>query len=65
MSQSENDASKKIKDMLNAVGALAEMTKMQYDALIKAGFDEQKAIYSALELTKFMMSLTMQKNSDD
>ena len=45
-----------LNNMLNAVGAIAELLHAHYDAFIKAGFDEKQAMDLTLPLSVMIFS---------
>ena len=54
-----------IKNMINAAGVLAEMTKMQYDSLVKAGFSKSDALYLSSEFMKVITTEAFGKPKKD
>lgn len=41
-----------INNIINSFGAIAELTKIEYDAFINAGFDSYQALYLCCEILK-------------
>lgn len=41
------DMNKAIEALVTGFGAIAELTKIAYDAFVKAGFDDEDALYLA------------------
>lgn len=42
-----DDMNKALEGLITGIGAIAEMTKISYDAFLKAGFNEEDALYLA------------------
>ena len=59
------DISEQIKNLINAAGVLAEMTKVQYDAMINAGFDDGKALYLSAEFMKKLLEMSRDNEKRD
>ena len=49
----------KINALINSAGAIAELTKIHYDAYLKAGFDETQALCLASRLMEIAFLKTM------
>jgi len=55
-----------LKGFLTSFGVIAETTKALYDSFIKVGFDSEKALYLACEMSKELLRLgTQQKKPDE
>ncbi len=57
------DIPEQLKNLINAAGVMAEMTKVQYDAMLNAGFDEGKALYLSAEFMKKLLELAKDKET--
>ena len=58
------DIPKQLKELINASGILAELAKIHYDSLIKAGFGETQALYLTGEIVKENLRIANTKTTN-
>lgn len=57
-------AEEKIRELENAVGALAEMTHIFYESMIRSGFEEPKAFALTIAFMQTAFSNTVNREGD-
>ena len=48
----------KIKNLIESIGAISEVTKLWYDSFLSRGFSESQALYLAIEILKDQLKQT-------